>query len=97
MKKIILASLVLTLTGSAALAGERYRVRVDGMTCPFCVNKTEKALRGLSGVKTVSANLGTGVISVCAANAAQLTSSKVRQLVTSAGFTFRSLKKTGRC
>ena len=85
------------MAATAAMAGESYSVKVDGMTCPFCVAKVEKTLKAMPGVASVSANLKAGLISVCATPPAQLTSDKVKSLITSAGFTFKKLSKNGAC
>ncbi len=84
------------IVSPAYAAGTRvYNLRVDGMTCPFCAKTSEKALRAIPGVKSVSTNLKIGVISVCAAPAARLTAPKMKTLFAKKGFTFRSMN-TGR-
>jgi len=98
MRKLILTTgAILAFGATAAMAGESYTVKVDGMTCPFCVAKVEKNLKAMPGVASVSTNLKAGLISVCAAPPAQLTSDKVKGLITSAGFTFKKLSKNGAC
>ena len=87
----------LAFTATAAMAGDNYTVKVDGMTCPFCVAKAEKTLKTLPGVKNVSTDLKAGVISVCTNPPASLTSDRVKSLITSAGFTFKNLSKSGAC
>ncbi len=84
---------------SPAWAGktQTYHMRVDGITCPFCVKTSEKALRKIPGVKRVSTNLKKGVITVCASPSAHITSGKMRTLFTKKGFTFRSMSKGRSC
>ena len=88
---------ILLLTASAAVADERYSFRVDGMTCPFCVATSEKALRGISGIKSVTTNLKAGVISVCAAPDVRFTNAQMKSLFRSKGFTYRSMSRQGQC
>jgi len=88
---------LLTLSISPAQADTRYSLRVDGITCPFCVATSEKALKKISGVKSVSSNLKTGVFSVCAAPSARITASRMRSLFSSKGFTYKSMSKSGTC
>jgi len=87
------------LVASPAQAAQTktYRIRVDGMTCPFCAATSEKALKAIPGVKSVSTNLKKGVISVCAAPSANLTSGKMKSLFASKGFTFRSMRTGNAC
>jgi len=88
---------MINLFVSPALAAQTktYHMRVDGITCPFCVKTSEKSLRRIPGVKRVSTNLKKGVITVCATPAAKITSGKMRSLFRKKGFTFRSMR-TGR-
>lgn len=83
---------------SAAHAGDvQYDLRVDGMTCPFCVATSEKALKKIEGVKAVSTNLNEGVISVCADESVEFTDEQLRQLSLDKGFTYRSMTKDEGC
>lgn len=84
-------------SGSFAATGKSYNMRVDGMTCPFCAATSEKALKAIPGVKSVSTNLKKGVISVCATPTAKLSASKMKGLFAAKGFTFRSMSKGGSC
>jgi Cu+-exporting ATPase len=43
----------------AAVAPERIRLEIDGMTCASCVARVEKVLNGLDGVDGASVNLAT--------------------------------------
>ncbi len=74
-----------------------YNMRVDGMTCPFCAATSEKALKAIPGVTSVSTNLKQGVITVCAAPSAGLTSSKMKNMFAKKGFTFRSMSSGKTC
>jgi len=49
-------------------------IRVDGMTCPFCVATSEKSLQKITGVKSVVTNLDEGLIEVCASDQSKLVS-----------------------
>lgn len=83
---------------TAAHAGDvQYDLRVDGMTCPFCVATSERALKKIDGVKAVSTNLEEGVISVCADESVKLTDEQLRELFLDKGFTYRSMTKEEGC
>ena len=84
------------IVSPAYAAGSKvYNMRVDGMTCPFCAATSEKALKAIPGVTSVSTNLKKGVITVCAAPSAQLSASNMKAMFAKKGFTFRSMS-TGR-
>jgi len=84
------------IVSPAYAAGSKvYNMRVDGMTCPFCAATSEKALKAIPGVKSVSTNLKKGVITVCAAPSVKLSSANMKSMFAKKGFTFRSMS-TGR-
>lgn len=98
MLRIALISTGLWLVASAAHAGDvQYDLRVDGMTCPFCVATSEKELKRIEGVKAVSTNLDAGVISVCADESVQFTDEQLRQLFLDKGFTYKSMTMQQGC
>ncbi len=90
-------SLSFSLNG-AALAGERqYDMRVDGLTCPFCVATSAKALKKIDGVRDVSVDLDLGLISVCAAEGTDLSDKRMTKLFRKKGFTFRGQTQIETC
>ena len=98
MTRTILFSFALVLTSTIANADDvQYAIRVDGITCPFCVATSERALKKIDGVHAVGANLETGVIFVCADHRVTFTDSQLKSLFLSKGFTYRSFEKTAEC
>ena len=98
MKRMILFFIALVVTGSAALADEvQYDSRVDGITCPFCVATSERALKKIDGVHSVGSNLETGTIFVCADSRVAFTDAQLKQLFLDKGFTYRSFAKASEC
>ncbi|PHS24567.1 MAG: hypothetical protein COA85_08050 [Robiginitomaculum sp.] len=85
------------LAGSTMAADTGYKLQVDGMTCPFCVATSEKALKKINGVKDASANLETGVINVCTDGSVRFTDDQLKALFLEKGFTYRSMTKTNTC
>ena len=75
----------------------QYDVRVDGMTCPFCLATSEKALKKIQGVRYVSSNLDTATISVCGPASLEFDEAELSKLFESKGFTYRSLEKQMNC
>lgn len=98
MKYRILIMAFVGLTTNAALADDvQYDIRVDGITCPFCVATSERELQKIDGVHAVGADLETGTIFVCADSKVEFTDSQLKQLFTDKGFTYRSFTKAAGC
>ena len=83
--------------GTAMADDVQYDIRVDGITCPFCVATSVRALKKIDGVHTVGSDLETGTIFVCADSQVAFTDAQLKQLFLDKGFTYRSFKKTSRC
>ena len=98
MKRTILFLVTFAVTITAALADDvQYDIRVDGITCPFCVATSERALKKIEGVHAVGSDLETGTIFVCAESRVAFTDAQLKQLFRDKGFTYRSFEKTSRC
>ena len=97
MKSAILFLVTLALTGTALADDVQYDIRVDGITCPFCVATSERALKKIEGVHAVGSNLETGTIFVCADSQVTFTDTQLKQLFLDKGFTYRSFEKTSGC
>lgn len=98
MRKIAVIAAGMWLTATAAHAGDvQYDLRIDGITCPFCVATSEKALKKIDGVKAVSADIPQGIISVCADESVKFTDEQLRELFLDKGFTYRSMSKREGC
>ncbi len=98
MKRITLLVVTLAIIGTTTLADEvQYDIRVDGITCPFCVATSERALKKIEGVYSVGSNLETGTIFVCADSHVVFTDAQLKKLFLDKGFTYRSFEKTSGC
>ena len=98
MKRTLLFLVALGITTSAALADDiQYDIRVDGITCPFCVATSERALKKIEGVHSVGSNLETGTIFVCADSQVAFTDAQLKQLFLDKGFTYRSFTQASGC
>jgi len=98
MKRTILFLVAFAVTSTATLADEvQYDIRVDGITCPFCVATSERALKKIEGVHSVGSNLETGTIFVCADSTVAFTDAQLKQLFLDKGFTYRSFAKASEC
>ncbi len=97
MKSMVLFLLAFAFIGTAVADDVQYDIRVDGITCPFCVATSERALLKIAGVHAVGSNLETGTIFVCADSQVTFTDAQLKQLFLDKGFTYRSFEKTSGC
>ena len=99
MKKTTLIAVALfACAAPAAAADMQYVMRIDGITCPFCVATSEKALKKIDGVKSVASNLKDGTITVCADDEkVTFTDESLTALFKEKGFTYRGMEVTGSC
>ncbi len=90
---------LLLLPQVLALAENQHLIlRIDGISCPFCVATSEKALTALDGVAWVESDLGQGTITLCAdVEQAGLDDAKLTALFRDKGFTYRGLREGGAC
>lgn len=97
MKSIMKFLAAFALTGSALADDVQYDIRVDGITCPFCVATSERELKKITGVHAVASNLETGTLFVCADSQVTFTDAQLKQLFLDKGFTYRSFQKMPGC
>jgi len=87
----IVFSLLLVVTGVFA-DPLTYRLRVDGLACPFCAYGIEKKLGALEGVRSVETNIKDGVVIVTMKDGATLDETTAKKAVKEAGFSLRKLE-----
>lgn len=86
--------LSLIIAATAALAGQSaYKLRVDGLACPFCAYGVEKRLKAVKGVEKVDVDLKTSNVIVTVVEGAVFDEATAKKAVTDAGFTLRSFEK----
>ncbi len=78
------------LTGNAAADPVQYDLRVDGLTCAFCIAASKKALKKIEGVTQFSVDLDTATISICAAKDVKFTDEQLTKLFKKKGFSYKS-------
>lgn len=99
MKSPILIGAFLAAIATPAFAEDvQYTLRIDGITCPFCVATSEKALKNIDGVRGVTSDLKAGTITVCAdAAKVAFTDTQLTALFKEKGFAYRGMEKAGQC
>ena len=98
-RSLVAVFVIIVLGGTAVVLADdvQYDIRVDGITCPFCVATSERALKKIEGVHTVGSNLETGTIFVCADSHVTFADAQLKQLFRDKGFTYRSFTKASAC
>ncbi len=77
---------LIVLAGAALAAPPAYKLRVDGLTCPFCAYGIEKKLSVIAGVKTIDVDIRSGTVTVTMTEGAKLDEAMAREAVKAAGF-----------
>ncbi len=81
-------TLSLILISTAALAApQAYKLRVDGLACPFCAYGIEKQLKTTDGVESIEIDISAGIVTVTMAEGATMTEAQASRIVKDAGFT----------
>lgn len=91
MKNLIIALTLIGGISSTAYAEDvQHNLRVDGITCPFCVATSAKELQKIDGVKAVGSDLDEGLIKVCTDESVTFTDEALTKMFIAKGFTFKS-------
>ena len=82
-----------TLFPGAAMAAAKYKLRVNGLACPFCAYGIEKKLKRAKGLKSLKININKGTIVVTMASGAVMSRAQAQRIVKDAGFTLSGFSK----
>ena len=99
MNKILLMALFVGVIASpTAMAKDvQHTLRIDGISCPFCVLTSERALEKIEGVKQIESSIKEGTITLCADEAVTFTKPQLTQLFEDKGFTYKGKESTDTC
>jgi len=86
--------LLMSFSLSSIAAGSHYKIRVDGLACPYCAYGIEKKLKKIPGLSNIKVDLKKGLVSVDVKEGVALSEKQMRTLFKDAGFTYRSMKQT---
>ncbi len=81
------------LAGAALAAPPAYKLRVDGLACPFCAYGIEKQLSKLEGVARIDVDIAKGAVTVKLNEGATLDEAAAKAAVKRAGFTLRAFEQ----
>ena len=93
MQKVIGITLGLVMMTAALAAQPAYRLRIDGLSCPFCAYGIEKKLGAIQGVQRTEVDIASGTVTVTMAEGATLDEAVAKKAVKEAGFSLRSLEQ----
>ena len=98
MKTLITLIFTLLISNTINAADfKQYDIRIDGITCPFCVASSETALKKIDGIHAISTNIDTGTMTVCTEPSLVLEEDHLKALFLKKGFTYRSLTESDVC
>ncbi len=84
---------LIVLSAAALAASPAYKLRVDGLACPFCAYGIEKQLSKLDGVARIDVDIENGAVMVRLNEGATLDETTARAAVKRAGFTLRAFEQ----
>ena len=89
MKPLIKMILIIFLLGiSSTLAqSSEVKVRVDGLSCPFCAYGLEKKLNDLDGVESINIDFEEGLVVLQVTDSENISEEEIRTNIEKAGFT----------
>ena len=98
MKLIIKISVIILALGfSASLAqSDEVKIRVDGLSCPFCAYGLEKKLNDLDGVESINIDFEQGLVVMQVTDSENISEEEIRTKIEEAGFTPREIVFPGK-
>jgi mercuric ion binding protein len=93
LRSLALGLSLIVLAGAALAAPPAYKLRVDGLACPFCAYGIEKQLSKLEGVARIDVDIAKGAVTVKLNEGATLDEAAAKAAVKRAGFTLRAFEQ----
>lgn len=89
MRNVIKISVILLAVAvSTSLAqSNEVKIRVDGLSCPFCAYGLEKKLNEIQGVENININIEEGLVILQLDEGVIVSEEKIRSKIKDAGFT----------
>ena len=93
--KIIIILFLLGISNSLAQTNE-VKVRVDGLSCPFCAYGLEKKLNDLDGVDSIFIDFEEGLVLMQVTDSENISEEEIRTKIEEAGFTPKEIVFPGK-
>jgi len=89
MRNIIKIFIILITVGiSISLAqSNEIKIRVDGLSCPFCAYGLEKKMNEIEGVENINVDIEEGLVTLKINNEVKVSEEEIRSKIKDAGFT----------
>ena len=89
MKPVIKMILIIFLLGISSILAQssEVKVRVDGLSCPFCAYGLEKKLNDLDGVESINIYFEEGLVVLQVTDSENISEEEIRTNIEKAGFT----------
>ena len=84
--KILIILFSIGISTSLAQSDE-VKVRVDGLSCPFCAYGLEKKLNDLDGVESINIDLEEGLVTMQVIDGEKISEEDIKTKIKEAGFT----------
>ena len=94
LKLLVLAALLSARALAAAEAPSTIEMQVDGLVCAFCAQGIEKKLRKVTATDDVFVSLEHKLVAVALKPRLDIGDEALRALLTEAGYTLKSVKRT---
>jgi len=97
MRHVIKIFIILFSIGvSTSLAqSNEIKIRVDGLSCPFCAYGLEKKLNDLDGVESINIDFEEGLVVLQVTDPGNISEEEIRTKIEEAGFTPKEIVFTG--
>lgn len=93
LRPILASSLGLLMMATAALAaGSQYKLRIDGLACPFCAYGIEKKLGEIRGVANIDTDIASETVTVTMQAGQKLDKAAAEKAVKAAGFSLHGMQ-----
>ncbi len=86
LRSLVLGLFLIVLPATAMAASSAYKLRVDGLACPFCAYGVEKKLSEIKGVEKIDVDIKSGTVTVTMTDDATLDEATAKTAVEAAGF-----------
>jgi copper chaperone CopZ len=95
MKRLQLCLAIILLAATASSGAATIEMTVNGLVCAFCAQGIEKKLKKFPATAEVVVNLEHRLVAVSLKEGQDITDADLRRALTDAGYTVKSIERTG--
>lgn len=90
--KYILLLFILLGVSSSFAQDKEVKIRVDGLSCPFCAYGLEKKLNDIEGVENIHIDFEKGLVTLNIVGSQKISENEIKSKVKEAGFTPKKIE-----